>query len=446
MTDPDTIVAPATPAGRGGIAVVRLSGPATTHIATALLGRVPAPRHAQFAPFLGADGAPLDRGIALFFPAPCSFTGEDVLELHGHGGPVVVDMLIARVLELGARLARPGEFSERAFLNGKIDLVQAEAIADLIDSASQAAVRAAMQSMSGAFSARVNEIVEAVVALRTQVEANIDFADEDIEVIEDAQMRAALADIARRLAALLDAGRQGYLINAGLRVVLLGAPNVGKSSLLNCLSESQRAIVDTAPGTTRDVIEQSIHIAGLPVSLLDTAGLRDTGNRVESEGVRRARRAVAEADHCLWVCDDTQESDDGQDAPISLPDAVAVTVVRNKIDLSGRPPGEIGARHPVEIAVSAATGAGIPTLKARLAQAAGVRPAAETGFIARRRHVDALERAQQRVQEAAGLFPQTLELVAEELRLAQQSLSEITGTFTSEDLLERIFASFCIGK
>ncbi|MDH3638112.1 MAG: tRNA uridine-5-carboxymethylaminomethyl(34) synthesis GTPase MnmE [Gammaproteobacteria bacterium] len=444
-TNNDTIVAPATPPGRGGISIVRISGPGTQAIAAAVLGRLPTPRRAWFTKFLGAQEQPLDEGIALFYPGTGSFTGEDILELQGHGGPVVIDMLVSRVLELGARLARPGEFSERAFLNGKIDLVQAEAIADLIDSSTQTAARCALQSLAGKLSARVNEIVENVIALRTHVEAAIDFSDEEIDYFADSRVRDALKEIHRQLEELLRASRQGYLINTGLRVVLLGAPNVGKSSLLNRLSDSERAIVDAIPGTTRDVVEQSIQIDGLPIHLVDTAGLRDTNHTVESEGVRRARQAMADADHCLWVCDDSGRVDQTA-LPTEFPEGLPVTVVRNKIDLSGRAPGMIADRTPSEIAVSAATGAGVAALQERLRQSAGVQPAEETGFIARQRHLEAMQRASAHVQSGLEQPPQSGELVAEELRLTQQALAEITGAFTSEDLLGRIFSSFCIGK
>jgi len=424
---------------------VRVSGPGTRAIAAAMLGRLPPPRRAWFARFLGAEEQPIDEGIALFYPAPRSFTGEDILELQGHGGPVVLDMLISRALELGARLARPGEFSERAFLNGKIDLVQAEAIADLIDSSTRTAARCALQSLAGTLSARVNAIVEQLIALRTQVEAAIDFPEDEIDYLADARVRDALGQIEEQLNALLRASRHGYLINAGLKVVLLGAPNVGKSSLLNRLSDCERAIVDAAPGTTRDVVEQSIQIDGLPFHLIDTAGLRDTDDAVESEGVRRARRALADADHCLWVCDDCLHP--GQVLlPTELRQSLPVTVVRNKIDVSGRAPGVIGNRVPPEIAVSAATGAGVAALTERLRASVGMHSAEETGFLARQRHLDALQRARAHLQQGVAQAPQAGELLAEELRLAQQALSEITGAFTTEDLLERIFASFCIGK
>ncbi len=441
--DNDTIVAPATPPGRGGISILRISGPRTQAMTVAVLGELPAPREARFMQFRDAAQDVIDEGIALFYPAPRSFTGEDILELHGHGGPVVIEMLTSRMLELGARLARPGEFSERAFLNGKMDLIQAEAIADLIDSSTRTAARCAMQSVAGKFSARVNAIVDAVIALRTRVEAAIDFPDEELDAYPASEIGAALADIQRQLDTLLTATRHGRLINSGFKVVLLGAPNVGKSSLLNQLSDSERAIVDAAPGTTRDVIEQSIQVDGLPIHLTDTAGLRDTDDRVESEGVRRARQALATADHCVWVCDDSR---DPNALPSELPANLPVTIVRNKIDVSGRAPGVIAGRNPPEVAVSALTGAGITALAGTLRSAAGLHPAEETEFIARQRHVDALHQAHGHIQCGLAQADQAGELLAEELRLAQQALSAITGAFTTEDLLGRIFSTFCIGK
>lgn len=447
MTAGDTIAAVATPPGVGGIGVLRVSGPTVRAVASVLLGDVPAPRHAAFRAFRDAAGREIDRGLAIYFPAPFSFTGEDVLELHAHGSPVVLDMLLARLVQLGARLARPGEFSERAFLNGKIDLAQAEAIADLVNASSEAAARSAVQSLAGAFSQEVHELVEALVALRTHVEAAIDFPEEEIDFLADARVRDELAAIRSRLANLTRNARQGALLQAGMTLVLAGAPNAGKSSVLNALAREEAAIVSPTAGTTRDIVRAHVAIDGLPVHVLDTAGLREGGEAIEREGMARARAAMARADHVLVVLDDNERDHDVASLLSHVPADISRTLLYNKIDLTGRPAGEFVTPAGVALAISAKSGAGLDALRAHLKHRMGYQPAGEGGFIARRRHLDALARAGTHLDLAAEQADQRAgELLAEELRGAQRVLGEITGAFTTEDLLSRIFTSFCIGK
>lgn len=443
----DTIAAVATPPGRGGVGIVRISGPAVRAIAAAIVGGVPAPRHAVFRRFADAAGHALDEGLALYFPAPHSFTGDDVLELHGHGGPVVLDLLLARVLALGARPARPGEFSERAFLNGKLDLAQAEAIADLIDSSSASAARAAARSLEGGFSRAVNGLVEALISLRTFVEAAIDFPEEEIDFLAHSDVRARLEELQVRLRALRAQAHQGRLLREGMTVVILGRPNAGKSSLLNALAQSDCAIVSATPGTTRDVLRECIQIDGMPLHVVDTAGLRASTDHVEQEGVRRAHAAAARADLALIVLDDAAH-DDADPLLAQLPPDLAFTPVYNKIDVSGRAPGPGDSPHGRAIALSAKTGAGLDTLRAHLRERMGFLPAGEGTFSARRRHLDAIDRAMAHVVAGANVFAErrAAELLAEELRQAHDALGEITGAYTPDDLLARIFSSFCIGK
>ncbi|MCG6871040.1 MAG: tRNA uridine-5-carboxymethylaminomethyl(34) synthesis GTPase MnmE [Gammaproteobacteria bacterium] len=439
-TSGDTIAAVATAPGYGGIGILRLSGPNAAGIANAVCGALPAPRQASLRTFRDSAGQALDQGLVLFFPAPASFTGEDVVELHGHGGPVVLDQLLCCCLERGARAARAGEFSERAFLNGRLDLAQAEAIADLIESGSAMAARGAMRSLSGEFSRQVTAIVEALIGLRTRIEAAIDFPEEEIDFLADGELSRQLALLDRDLDELRKRADQGALLRHGLEVALAGPPNAGKSSLLNALSGEDTAIVHHTPGTTRDLLRCDVQIEGLPVHLVDTAGLRESGDAVEREGVRRARRALAGADLVLWVCDDSA-------GPQPLPpgeDGTPRLQVFNKIDLSGRAAGEAG---PGALALSARTGAGLAHLRSALLAAAGYRPAGEGTFTARRRHLDAMARAARCLHAAAPLLAaRDGELAAEELRGAQHALAEITGAFGSEELLGQIFASFCIGK
>jgi tRNA modification GTPase len=445
----ETIAAIVTAPGRGGIGIIRVSGPGCRDIAAAVLGRVPGPRIAELHRFVDAAGEPIDEGLALFFPGPASFTGEDVLELHGHGGPVVMDLLLRRALELGARAAEPGEFTQRAFLNDKLDLAQAEAVADLIDSGSAQAVRAALRSLQGEFSTQVHELAEAVLELRMWVEAAIDFPEEEGDFLGDRALDARLEFVRRRFAELAETARQGTLLRDGLTLVIAGRPNAGKSSLLNRLAGYDAAIVTAVPGTTRDVLRERIEIDGLPLHVLDTAGLRDAPDEVEAEGIRRAHRELAHADRVLFVVD---AADAAAVAAIdhdlaALPTDAPRTVVFNKIDRSGAGPRlEAGAVPSVHL--SAATGAGLDLLRAHLKDSVGFHPAGVGVLSARARHLDALRRARAHVEEAHRLLGarHAGELVAQELTDAQKQLGEITGEVTSDDLLGRIFASFCIGK
>jgi len=444
----DTIAAIATPPGRGGIGVVRISGPACGRVAEVLLGGLPAPRKAVLRHFKTADGHVLDHGLALYFPAPASFTGEDVLELHGHGGPVVMDALLERVLDLGARLARPGEFSERAFLNDKLDLAQAEAVADLIDASSRQAARAAIESLQGGFSARVTALVEGLIELRIYVESAIDFPEEEIDFLADASIHQRLSALQRELTGILASAAQGRLLREGMTVVIAGQPNAGKSSLLNRLVDREAAIVTAIPGTTRDLLREYIQLDGMPLHVVDTAGLRDSPDEVEREGIRRARDELAGADRILLVVDDTAGITAADEALLAdLPGQPAITWIRNKIDISGRCAGLDETGRGVEIALSAHTGEGLEVLKGHLKHFMGFQSTVEGQFMARRRHLDALTRSRDCLARGGEhLAAGAGELLAEELRTAQQCLGEITGEFTADDLLGRIFASFCIGK
>ena len=445
----DTIAAVATPPGRGGIGVVRISGSLSTSIAEAICGLLPQPRQAVLRRFRSGAGEVLDHGIVLYFPAPQSFTGEDVVEFQGHGGPVVLDVLLGRVVELGARLARPGEFSERAFLNDKLDLAQAEAIADLIASDTAAAARAALRSLQGEFSRQVDSLVDGLVTLRVYVEAAIDFPEEEIDFLADGVIAARLAELQERLRVLQAAAGQGRLLRDGMTVVIAGRPNAGKSSVLNRLAGREAAIVTAVPGTTRDVLREHISIDGMPLHVIDTAGLRDSDDPVEREGIRRAWAEIDAADRILMVVDDrlgltAEEAGLRERLPVARP----VTVLYNKIDLSGRPPSVREGAWGTEVLLSAKTGAGLELLREHLKSCMGYRGGGEGAFMARRRHLEALERATaalERAVEQLEVF-RAGELVAEELREAQHALAEITGEFGSEDLLSRIFSSFCIGK
>lgn len=445
----DTIAAIATPPGRGGIGVVRVSGPRCGAIATALLGGVPRPRAAAFRHFRDADGGLIDAGVALYFPAPHSFTGEDVLELHGHGGPVVMDLLMARVLELGARPARPGEFSERAFLNDKLDLAQAEAVADLIASSTVAAARAAMRSLEGEFSAQVRALVEGLIELRMYVEAAIDFPEEEVDFLNEGHIAERLQRLHDQLAALRATAVQGRLLRDGMTVVIAGRPNAGKSSLLNRLAGREAAIVTAIPGTTRDVLREHIGIDGMPLHVIDTAGLRTGADVIEQEGVRRAWSEIRAADQILLVIDDQQGlTAEDQALRAQFPAEAAVTLIYNKIDLSGKTPAQREDGPGAALWLSAKTGAGLDLLRRRLKSCMGYQDSGEGGFMARRRHLDALEQAAAALAQARYRLDVSHagELVAEELLQAQHALGEITGEFSSEDLLTRIFSSFCIGK
>jgi len=464
-SDTDTIVAIATAPGRGGVGVVRISGDAVPAIAAAVCGRLPPARLATLRSFVDGDGAAIDSGLALYFPAPHSYTGEHVLELHGHGGRVVLEALVTRVLQLGARRAEPGEFTQRAYLNDKLDLAQAEAVADLIDAGSLAAARAALRSLQGAFSSEVHALVDALIELRVWVEAAIDFPEEEIDFLADRALHERLAALRARFAAVLASARQGRLLRDGMTVVIAGRPNAGKSSLLNALAGHEAAIVTPLAGTTRDVLREHIAIDGMPLHVIDTAGLRaatdETRDVVELEGIRRARAALTHADRVLFVIDAAADPQAlaWREERDSLPSGVPVTLLVNKADLNpasgmmaaaasaGASDGEpVGVDHV--LAVSARTGEGLPALREHLKSCMGFDSAEEGLVSARARHVEALQRAEQHAERAFEQLTSSRagELVAEELRLAQGALGEITGEFHSDDLLGRIFGSFCIGK
>lgn len=440
-TSSDTIVSIATPPGVGGIGIVRLSGDAVDRIGNVLLNGLPRPRHASLLTFRDAQGRAIDRGIALYFPGPSSFTGEDVLELHGHGGPVVMSMLVDAAISCGARRADPGEFSKRAFLNDRLDLVQAEAIADLISAGTSQAARAALRSLSGDFSDAVNSLVAKLIKLRVHVEAAIDFPEEEIDFLSDASLAKSIDECARAFDALQERANQGRVLRDGFQLVIVGKPNAGKSSLMNRLSGEDTAIVTEIAGTTRDVLRERINIDGLAVELVDTAGLRENPDVIEAEGIRRARDAMTRADAILWI----QDATDAGPAALGerLPDDTPVLVVRNKADLLDGPPSS-----GVEVYLSAKTGAGINELRRRILLLAGYSYAGGGALSARGRHVDALRRAARHFEAGRAALESSRagELLAEELRLAQEALGEITGAVSSDDLLGQIFSSFCIGK
>lgn len=448
FTSSDTIVAQATPSGRGGIAIIRVSGPLVNDIMQNVLGTILTPRLATILPFRDIANDMIDEGIAIFFPNPHSFTGEDVLELQGHGGPVIVDLLLQRILQLGARLARPGEFSERAFLNGKIDLTQAEAIADLIDASSQTAARLAIRSLQGQFSKVIHAINEKIIHLRMYVEAAIDFTDEEIEFLQDEKIKRVMREILADLLSLQANAKQGSFLREGITAVIAGEPNVGKSSLLNCLSGKEVAIVTDIPGTTRDVLRDYILIDGMPVHIIDTAGLRVSHDVVEQEGIRRAYKEIEKADIILYVMDaNRNQSIEHLDVPALLAQQ-NIIFIRNKIDLTNETPSIKTIGKNTLISLSAKTELGIDLLKQFIKSQVGFQGNTEGVYLARRRHLDALARATAHVQESVTQLEaqQSGELAAEELRLAQRALNEITGEFTADDLLGRIFSSFCIGK
>lgn len=444
----DTIAAVATPPGRGGIGIVRVSGPQAAAIARGVLGRVPRPRYAEHRPFLDAEGRTIDEGIALYFPGPHSFTGEDVLELQGHGGPVVTDMVLQRTVELGARPAQPGEFSQRAFLNDKIDLTQAEAIADLIDSASQEAARSAARSLHGAFSEQIHTLVEQLIQLRMYVEGAMDFPEEETDFLADGRVAERLQAVIDKLAEVQASARNGALLREGMTVVIAGCPNAGKSSLLNALSQQDSAIVADSPGTTRDVLREYISIGGMPLHVVDTAGLRDDPEPVEAKGIERAWKTIEQADRVLLVIDDQIGANSAVRAIAQrMQPQQSVTYVFNKIDVTGTEPG-IQEGRPQRICVSAKTGAGMEDLCGHLTQSVNFHTMGEGKFIARRRHLVALENAAQHLEHGRRQLEENGagELLAHDLFYAQQALGEITGEVTPDDLLGRIFSEFCIGK
>lgn len=448
----ETIAAIATAPGRGGIGIVRVSGPDALRIATLITGTTPQARRATLSSFNDETGAPLDTGITLFFPGPASFTGDDVIEFQGHGGPVVLDMLLERVLSSGARIARPGEFSQRAFLNGKIDLAQAEAIADLIDSASREAARGAMRSLQGEFSEKVDTLIAELTRLRVIVEACIDFPEEDVDILADTDVRERIDALILTIRETERAARSGRLLRDGMSVLIAGKPNAGKSSLLNALANDSIAIVSTIPGTTRDLIRERIEIDGMPVHITDTAGLRESPDEIEREGMRRALREAEHTDVLLLVVDSTREEDPRKtidDHFSHLLDTLPpLCIVLNKCDLSGIASGVQNGTSDRRVAVSALTGEGIDALRQSLCELAGFAPSGGGSFTARRRHLDALRRARESLDAARNnlLSRVGTELVAEELRIGQQSLGEITGHLSPDELLGKIFTTFCIGK
>jgi tRNA modification GTPase len=452
MSRADTIAAIATPPGSGGIGVVRVSGPAIDALVEGVAGRIPPPRVATVARFRDDDGAAIDEGIVLYFPAPHSYTGESVVEFHGHGGPAVMRLLLARCVALGARIAEPGEFTKRAFLAGKLDLAQAEGVADLIEAATSTAVRAAARSLTGAFSREIDALVAAVTDLRMVTEASLDFPEEDIDFVRAADAAVRVASVREQVASIARRAQSGARLREGLTVVLAGRPNVGKSSLLNRLAREDAAIVTDVPGTTRDTVERPLAIGGVPVTVIDTAGLRATDDAVEQLGIARTWEAIARADVVVLLVDArTTGTPDAEDAALlaRLPPALPRLVVHNKSDLAAVPAkveAPDGARH---VWLSALTGEGVALLEDELRGIVGVDAAAEDTFLARERHLTALREAGEHLARASALLDTAapaLELFAEELRLAQARLSSITGAFTADDLLGVIFTRFCIGK
>ncbi len=450
----DTIVAQATAPGRGGVGIIRISGNKASDVAMAVLDHLPKTRYADYCDFKDANGKVIDQGIALFFKGPNSFTGEDVLELQGHGGQIVLDMLIKRVMEVsGVRIAKPGEFSEQAFMNDKLDLAQAEAIADLIDATSEQAAKSALNSLQGEFSTQIHQLVEQVTNLRLYVEAAIDFPDEEVDFLSDGKIAASLNRIIDKLDVVQSSAKQGAIIREGMKVVIAGRPNAGKSSLLNALAGKESAIVTEIAGTTRDVLREHIHLDGMPLHIIDTAGLRDTTDTVEQIGIERAWAEIDSADQVLFMVDGTTTDainphDIWPDFIDRLPKNLGVTVIRNKADLTGESLETTEEYGHKIFRLSAKTGLGVAELKDHLKTLMGYQSNLEGGFIARRRHLEALDLASNHLllgKEQLEVF-QAGELLAEELRMCQLALSEITGKFTSDDLLGKIFSSFCIGK
>ena len=459
----DTICAIATPVGKSGIGIVRLSGPDVAKACEEILGFLPSPRHAHYCDFLDADQTVIDQGVAIYYQSPDSFTGEDILELQGHGGVYVLNTVLERVLSLDIRLAGPGEFSERAFLNDKIDLLQAEAIADLIDANSKQAVQSAMRTLKGQFSELVHHLVTMLTAIRVSVEAAIDFSDEDIDLMADAKVGESIEETLNQISRVYAQAEQGSLLKEGLQVVIAGIPNAGKSSLLNALSGINSAIVTDIPGTTRDLLTEDISIDGMPIHIIDTAGLRTSNNIVEIEGVKRAHDAIETADQILLVFDCTTSEQDAATVlqPLNLAEKNAdliesiltrCTLIYNKIDLLDNVPGKDSVLYKNKelsiIRLSAKQGTGIGMLRDHLKTCAGFRPTEETAFVARERHLAELKKAENLIKHSVLQLSKGshLELVAEDLRLAQNHLGAITGEFTSDDLLGEIFSSFCIGK
>ncbi|HIF54795.1 MAG: tRNA uridine-5-carboxymethylaminomethyl(34) synthesis GTPase MnmE [Methylococcales bacterium] len=443
----DTIAAIATPPGNGGVGIIRISGVLATQIAGHLTTKSFLPRQALFTAFNDKDGSVIDSGILLYFPNPSSYTGEDTIELQGHGGTVVLDMLLRRVLSLGARMAKPGEFTERAFLNNKLDLAQAEAVADLIESSTEQSVRSSQKSMQGVFSKQINALVDQLTELRMYVEAAIDFVDEEIDFLTDGIVENKINEISKKIQKIQNTAQQGRLLRDGMTIVLAGKPNAGKSSLLNALTGHEAAIVTEVAGTTRDILRERIQIDGMPLHIIDTAGLRESDNIVEQEGIRRAHEEIRQADKILLIIDSTDPETETDSLLNTLPAGLDITKVYNKIDLSGMQAQIIESEHHSEIYLSIKQQTGIELLTEHLKKSVGFKGEADDVFIARRRHIEALSESQQYIACAKQqLKNQSGELVAEDLRQAQNSLAEITGTFSSDDLLGKIFGSFCIGK
>lgn len=457
----DSIAAVATAPGRGGVGIIRVSGSKALTVAKAILGFEPQARYAHYCPFKDSNGTVLDEGIAIYFPNPNSFTGEDVLELQGHGGPVVLDILLKEVVALGCRLARPGEFSERAFLNDKLDLAQAEAIADLIDSSSEQAARCALRSLQGEFSNKIQQLLDRLIHIRIYVEAAMDFPEEEIDFLSDGKVSDMLVDVDQQLKAVLQEANQGALLREGMNVVIAGRPNAGKSSLLNALAGIERAIVTDIAGTTRDILKEHIHIDGMPLHIIDTAGLRDAPDEVERIGIQRAWDEIKQADRVLLMIDSTSSETDPEvllhalydeqglsEQTEALLNSGRITVIRNKADLSTEKIGLNTEGYFPTISLSAKQNQGVDVLRTHLKQIMGFDATSEGGFLARRRHIDALDRAQVALdngrEQLEGMGAG--ELLAEDLRAAQNALNEITGAFTADDLLGKIFSSFCIGK
>lgn len=451
MTSKDTIAAIATPPGRGGVGIVRVSGSNVVSIAKAILSTLPKPRQVHFGDFKATDNSLIDIGLALYFKAPHSFTGEDVLELHGHGGPIVMDRILQTVVQHGARLAKPGEFSERAFLNDKIDLAQAEAIADLIDSASEQAAKGAVRSLQGEFSKKIHTLLEQLIHFRVYVEAAIDFPEEEIDFLSDGKVAADLKNLIAHCEAVRESANMGAILQEGMTIVIAGKPNAGKSTLLNCLSGRDSAIVTDIPGTTRDVMREYISLDGIPLHVIDTAGLRESDDLVEQEGIKRAWQEIEKADLILLLVDVAelaQLDERVREFQKQSPDNIPLTVVVNKIDKSDRKAQiEDHQTHQV-IYLSAKENVGIDLLQTHLKNVIGFHDVGEGLFSARRRHLDAIDKALAALKQGAFQLEESQagELLAEECRLAQNALSEITGEFSADDLLGQIFSSFCIGK
>ena len=447
----DTIAALASPPGKGGVGIIRVSGPKAKLIATKVCNRALKPRYAHYLPFLAINKTVIDQGIALFFPGPHSYTGEDVVEFQGHGGPVILDTLLKQIISQGARLAKPGEFTERAFLNNKMDLAQAEAVADLIDASSQQAAASALKSLQGEFSTRVTGLVDQLISLRLYVEAAIDFPEEEIDFLADNRVVDQLNSVIKKINQLQKSATQGAMLSEGMSVVIVGKPNAGKSSLLNALAKKDRAIVTDIAGTTRDVLKEQIHLNGVPLHIIDTAGLRETNDIIEKEGVKRAWNEIKQADRLLLVIDASEKDDINQmlkEIKTHLPESIPLTLVMNKIDLLNEQERETHYHTHPQIWLSAKKTEGLAQLETHLLEAIGCDGTLEGTFSARARHVDAIDRAKAHLLQGEQQLHlhKAGELLAEELTLAQNALSEITGVFTADDLLGEIFSHFCIGK